>query len=173
MCIRDRLEEAGGFKGKITLAYNADSDHKPWTTATCNSIRDALGVDCVAQPVTTFAAFREQIGEGKMKGMFRSGWIADYPHIENFLTPLYATGGSSNDGKYSNEEFDTKLKDAAKAQGEESYALYQEAEKMLAEDMPAIPMWYYTSTIGWSEKLDNVKISKASGRPDLLNVTVK
>ena len=99
--------------------------------------------------------------------------LADYPHIENFLTPLYATGGSSNDGKYSNEEFDTKLKDAAKAQGEESYALYQEAEKMLAEDMPSIPMWYYTSTIGWSEKLDNVKISKASGRPDLLNVTVK
>lgn len=166
------LDEAGGFEGRMTISYNADSDHKPWVTATCNSIREALDVDCVAQPVTTFAQFREQIGDEEMKGMFRSGWIADYPHIENFLTPLYATDGSSNDGNYSNEEFESTLEEAAQAEGDESLALYQEAEAMLAgEDFPAIPMWYYTATIGWSENVSNVKVSQASGRPDLLNAT--
>lgn len=167
------FEEAGGFDGKMSLAYNADSDHKPWTTATCNSIRETLGVDCVATPTPDFATFRQQIGDRKMKGMFRSGWIADYPHIENFLTPLYGTNAASNDGDYSNPAFDAKLKEAAAATGDESLALYKEAEEMLVADMPAVPMWYYTATIGWSDKVDNVRVSQASGRPDLLSMTQK
>ncbi|WP_312720435.1 ABC transporter substrate-binding protein [Mobilicoccus sp.] len=168
------LQEAGGFKGgKLTISYNADSAHKDWVTATCNSIRGALGVDCVATPVTDFATFRDQIGAGKMKGMFRSGWIADYPHIENFLTPVFGKGGASNDNKYDNPEFEKKLTEAGKAQGEASLAAYQEAEQLLAADMPAIPMWYYTAQIGWSEKVENVKVNKSSGRPDLLQVTAK
>jgi len=166
------LAEAGGFKGKLTISYNADSAHKDWVTATCNSIRGALGVDCVATPVTDFATFRDQIGAGKMKGMFRSGWIADYPHIENFLTPVFGKGGASNDNKYDNPAFNAKLVEAGKLQGEQSLTAYQDAEKMLAADMPAIPMWYYTATIGWSEKVADVKVNKASGRPDLLNVSV-
>ena len=108
------LAEAGGFKGgKMTLSYNADSPEKGWTEATCNSIKSALGVDCVATPVVDFATFRTQIGDPacapgcrKMKGMFRTGWQMDYPSIENFLAPLYATGASSNDGDYSNPAFD-------------------------------------------------------------------
>lgn len=171
---KELFQEAGGFKGgKLAIAYNADSDHKAWTTATCNSIRSVLGVDCVATPVPDFATFRQQIGERKLPSMFRSGWIADYPHIENFLTPNFGTGASSNDGDYTNKEFDAKLKEAAAAEGEESLALYQEAEKMLAADMPSIPLWYYTATIGWSEKVDDVRVSQASGRPDLLSMTLK
>ncbi len=166
------FQEAGGFNGKLTISYNADSDHKPWVTATCNSIRSTLGVDCVATPVTDFATFRDQIGQQKMKGMFRSGWIMDYPHIENFLTPLFSKGASSNDNRYANPAFDAKLVEAGKLQGAESDAAYQDAEKMLAQGMPAIPMWYYTATIGWSEKLNTVNIN-SFGRPDLLSVTVK
>lgn len=166
------FQDAGGFNGKLTISYNADSDHKPWVTATCNSIRTSLGVDCVATPVTDFATFRDLIGSQKMKGMFRSGWIMDYPHIENFLTPLFSKNGASNDGKYDNPAFDAKLLEAGKLQGAESDAAYQDAEKMLATDMPAIPMWYYTATIGWSEKINTVNIN-AFGRPDLLSVTAK
>jgi oligopeptide transport system substrate-binding protein len=103
----------------------------------------------------------------------RSGWIQDYPHIENFLTPLYGTGASSNDSAYSNPKFDAKLKEAAKATGDDSLALYKEAEEMLLPDMPAIPMWYYTATIGWSDKVTDVRVSQASGRPDLFAMKQK
>lgn len=168
------LQEAGGFKGgKMAISYNADSDHKPWVTAACNSIRNALGVDCVASPVPDFATFRQKIGDRKMPSMFRAGWIADYPHIENFLTPLYGTGAASNDGDYSNPKFDAKLKEAAAAEGEESLALYKEAEEIVAADMPSIPLWYYTATIGWSDKVTDVHVSQASGRPDLLAMKLK
>jgi oligopeptide transport system substrate-binding protein len=171
---KDLFKKAGGFDGgKLSIAYNADSDHKGWVTATCNSIRDVLGVDCVATPVPDFATFRQKIGERKMESMVRSGWIQDYPHIENFLTPQYGTGASSNDSDYSNPAFDAKLVEAAKATGEESLALYKEAEEMLPAGMPSIPMWYYTATIGWSDKVTDVRVSQASGRPDLFSMNQK
>ncbi|NHA66892.1 peptide ABC transporter substrate-binding protein [Phycicoccus flavus] len=168
------LDEAGGFKGKqITLSYNADGGHKEWTEATCNSIKQALGVDCVAKGVVDFATFRAQIGEGKMQGIFRTGWQMDYPSIENFLAPLYTTGASSNDGKYSNPEFDKLIKDAAAATDEaEANSLYQQAEALLANDMPAVPLWYNKTVMGWSNKVDNVKIT-AFGTVDYTAVTTK
>ena len=56
-----------------------------------------------------FTTLRDQIVKKEIKGMFRTGWQMDYPSIENFLAPLYATGASSNDGEYSNPKFDAKL----------------------------------------------------------------
>jgi oligopeptide transport system substrate-binding protein len=169
-----KLDEAGGFKGgKMTLSYNADADHKPWTEATCNSIKGALGVDCVATPVVDFATFRSQIADKKMKGMFRTGWQMDYPSIENFLAPIYKTGASSNDGDYSNPEFDKLLNEAAaESDAAAANAKYQQAEALLANDMPSIPMWYSTATFGWSDKVTGVKIT-AFGTIDFSSLALK
>jgi oligopeptide transport system substrate-binding protein len=168
------LQEAGGFKGdKITLSYNADAAHKDWTEATCNSIKQALGVECVATGVVDFATFRTQIGERKMKGMFRTGWQMDYPSIENFLAPIFKTGASSNDGDYANPAFDKLLAEAAAEQDPAAAnTKYQQAEALLATDMPAIPMWYGKTTMGWSDKVTGVKIT-AFGTIDFTSVAVK
>ncbi|HEX6578630.1 MAG TPA: ABC transporter substrate-binding protein [Jiangellaceae bacterium] len=166
------LVAASGFTGTLTLSYNADADHQGWTEATCNSIKNATGVDCVATPVVDFATFRAAINAREMTGMFRTGWQMDYPSIENFLVPIYATGASANDGDYSNPDFDAKLDEAASAPSpEEAIALYQEAELMLAEDMPAIPMWYGKTIAGYSSNVDNVKITPFS-TTDLLSITL-
>lgn len=169
-----QLEKAGGFKDpKITLSYNGDGGHKEWTEAACNSIKQALGVDCVATPVVDFKTFRTQIGKREMKGLFRTGWQMDYPSIENFLAPIFATGASSNDGDYSNPKFDAKLKEAAAAPTlEEANKLYQEAEGILAQDFPSIPLFYGRATIGWSENVSNVKLT-AFGVPDFRSITAK
>jgi len=171
---KQMLQSAGGFKGdKMTLSYNADAAHKDWTEATCNSIKQSLGVDCQAVGVVDFATFRKQITDRKMKGMFRTGWQMDYPSIENFLAPIFRTGASSNDGDYSNPEFDKLLNEAA-AQTDATAAnqKYQQAEALLAQDMPAIPMWYGKTTMGWSNKVTNVKIT-AFGTIDFTSVTLK
>ena len=169
-----KLDEAGGFKGdKITLSYNADAAHKEWTEATCNSIKQSLGVECVATGVVDFATFRSEIGDRKMKGMFRTGWQMDYPSIENFLSPIFATGSSSNDGDYSNAAFDTLLQEAAaETDAAASNTKYQEAEALLAADMPSIPMWYGKTTMGWSDKVTGVKIT-AFGTIDFSSVSLK
>ncbi len=155
-----KLAEAGGFNGRLTLAYNGDAAHKDWVDAVCNSIKNTLSVDCVGAPVVDFKTFRTQVHDRKVKGMFRTGWQMDYPSIENFLTPIFKTGASSNDGDYSNPAFDKKLVEAAAApDAAQSNKLYQDAEAMLAADMPAIPTWYGKRAVGWSDNVTDVKIT--------------
>jgi oligopeptide transport system substrate-binding protein len=104
--------------------------------------------------------------------MFRTGWQMDYPSIENFLVPLYSSGASSNDNDYSNPEFDDLVNQAAQAQDDEALALYQEAERQLAEEMPVIPLWYGKTIAGYSTRVaqDSVKITPF-GTLDLLSIT--
>lgn len=166
------LAKAGGFTGQLTLSYNADGDHKAWTEATCNSIKSAIGIDCVATPVPTFAAFRQQITAKQATGMFRTGWQYDYPNMEDLLGPVYSTGGSSNDAHYSNPAFDAALnKASAQTDLDKANAGYVDAEKLLANDMPAIPLWSTKQQSGFSEKVSNVKVN-AFGVLDLIDITV-
>ncbi|MEP7159517.1 MAG: ABC transporter substrate-binding protein [Dermatophilaceae bacterium] len=167
------LAKAGGFNGKLAIGYNADASHKSWVEATCNSIRQALDVDCIGAPTSDFAAFRDAIGKHELTYMFRSAWTADYPHIENFLTPQYSKGAASNDTEYDNPAFDAKLAAAAKATGADSLKLYQDAEKMLDVDMPSIPLWYYQVNIGYSTKVTNVQLNRTDGRADLLSIKTR
>lgn len=166
----DLFNEAGGYDGTLTLSYNGDADHQGWVDATCNSIRNTLGVECNGAPEVDFATFRTKIGAREMPGMFRTGWQMDYPSAENFLVPLYKTGASSNDGDYSNPEFDALVDEAATKEGEEASELYNEAERLLAEEMTAIPMWYYKVISGYSTNVENVQITPF-GTVDLVSVT--
>ncbi|MFF0166234.1 peptide ABC transporter substrate-binding protein [Streptomyces prasinus] len=161
------IQEGGGLPGgKVTLTYNADTgSHKDWVDAVCNSINNALGNEraCAGNPVGTFADFRNQITRQKMSGPFRAGWQMDYPLIQNFLQPLYYTDASSNDGKWSNKNFDefvdraNQETDTAKAVG-----LFQQAEEVVRDNMAAIPLWYQNGSAGWSERLSDVKLNPFS-----------
>ena len=74
------------------MTYNADSPNKAWSEAVCNSIKNTLGIECIAVPTVDFATFNKKLDADEMKGIFRAGWQADYPSIENYLTPIYAKG---------------------------------------------------------------------------------
>ena len=74
---------------------------------------------------------------------------------------------------YSNPAFDKLLVEAAAAtDAAAANAKYQEAEALLATDMPVIPMWYTKSTMGWSEKVASMKIT-AFGTIDLTSICLK
>ncbi|MGQ0840786.1 peptide ABC transporter substrate-binding protein [Actinokineospora sp.] len=162
-----------GYTGTIELTTNADGGHKEWMTAACNSIKNALNLECTYIPIPTFAETRQIINAKQVKAIYRAGWIADYPSIENFMNQLYRTGASSNDGDYSNKKLDDLLVKADAAPSvDEANKLYQEAERILAEDMPAIPLWNQTAQYGWSERVDNVRLSSLR-ELDLSTVTVK
>ena len=166
-------DEAGGYKGTLTLTINGDGGHGPWAEAACNSIKNATGADCRVNTLPDFAQFNKFVDSGDWKGMIRSGWQGDYPSIENFLAPIYAKGADSNWSKYDNPAFDAKLKEAAAAStSDEANALYQAAEAMLAEDLPTAPMWYPATVVGWSDKVTNVKVN-AFGVLDYSAISLK
>jgi oligopeptide transport system substrate-binding protein len=161
------IQDGGGLPGgQIKISYNADSgSHKEWIDAVCNSVNNALGNDkaCVGNPVGTFADFRNQIGQHKMPGPFRAGWQMDYPLIQNFLQPLYYTNASSNDGKWSNKDFD-KLVDQANAETDKAKAiqLFQQAEGVVRDNMAAIPLWYQNGSAGYSDRISGVALNQFS-----------
>ncbi|QIB43758.1 peptide ABC transporter substrate-binding protein [Streptomyces aureoverticillatus] len=161
------VEEGGGIPGgTLKISYNADTgSHKEWVDAVCNSINKALGKSnaCVGNPIGTFADFRSQASQQKLDGAWRAGWQMDYPLIQNFLEPNYYTDASSNDGKYSNEDFD-KLINEANGETDTAKAVtkFQDAEKILAKDMPAIPLWYQNGSAGYSDRVSDVALNQFS-----------
>lgn len=161
------ITEGGGIPGgQVKISYNADTgSHKDWVDAVCNSINNALDNDkaCVGNPVGTFADFRNQIGQHKMPGPFRAGWQMDYPLIQNFLQPLYYTNASSNDGLWSNADFD-KLVNQANAEPDTAKAvdLFKQAEEVVRDQMAAIPLWYQNGSAGYSEGISNVALNPFS-----------
>lgn len=80
--------------------------------------------------------------------MFYWGWSADYPHPQNFLEILFASGSEYNIGGYSNQEVDSLLKMASQEQNREaSLELYRQAEQMMVSDAACLPLWYGKSYV--------------------------
>ncbi|ALU22222.1 ABC transporter substrate-binding protein [Corynebacterium pseudotuberculosis] len=148
------------FTGEFTIAYNSDGGHQSWVDAVANQIKNNLEISASGKPYPDFKSLRDEGTHRTIKGAYRTGWQGDYPLLGNFLSPLYATNASSNDGDYSNQEFDKKLNAAASASSvEEGIKLYQEAEEILYKDLPAIPLWYSNVTGGYSQNVNNVVFS--------------
>ena len=80
--------------------------------------------------------------------MYYMGWIADYPHPQNFLDVLFHSGADNNYGEYSNPEVDALL-EAAGVEGDSelSLALYQQAEQTLVADAACLPIYFGQSYI--------------------------
>ena len=75
--------------------------------------------------------------------MFYMGWIADYPHPQDFLEVLFHSGADNNHGEYSNPEVDALLEKAGvEPDNELSLALYQQAEQKLVTDAVCLPLWF-------------------------------
>ncbi|MGW7520872.1 peptide ABC transporter substrate-binding protein [Streptomyces sp. NPDC054796] len=163
---RQLIKQGGGLPGgKITLTSNVDTgSHQQWMEAVCNSINDTLGKSdaCSVNPVPTFGEFRKNIAGKKMKGLFRTGWQMDYPLIQNFLQPLYYTDASSNDSGYSSSTVDKLMDEANAAQESAAIAKFQEAEKQVLRDLPAIPLWYQNGNAGYSDRVSGVRLNPFS-----------
>ncbi|QWL29884.1 peptide ABC transporter substrate-binding protein [Rathayibacter toxicus] len=146
------------WSGTFTLAYNADGGHQGWVDAVTNSIKNTLGITAQGEPDPTFAQLRTKIVSRSIQTAFRSGWQADYPSLNDFLRPNYVTGGSSNDGDYSNPEFDSLvaagLSDTNNTSANQKF---QQAQEILLKDLPVLPLWYQNVTAGFGTSVANVK----------------
>ena len=146
------------WTGTFQIAYNADGGHQTWVDAVTNSIKNTLGIDASGAPYPTFKEARSAITDRSIQTAFRTGWQADYPGLYNFLGPLYATDASSNDGDYSNPQFDQLLSDGiAETDVDTQNQDFQKAQEILLQDLPAIPLWYSNVTCGFAEGVNNVK----------------
>ena len=167
-----KLYDAAGGPKDIKITYNVDGGHKAWVDAMCNQIKAALSINCTGQGEPKFADLLTKVEKKENVGLIRLGWIMDYPLMENYLGPLYGTTGSSNYYGYSNPAFDNLVKEGSAASTPEAaIQKWQQAEDILAKDMPVIPLRYGQNTYGHSEKVTNVEVD-AQQRVNLYKVEV-
>jgi peptide/nickel transport system substrate-binding protein len=75
---------------------------------------------------------------------FRGSWIADYPDAENYLSVFYSQNPAPpNYTRYKNPEFDLVFQKAlAETNDSLRYRLYRQADQILIQDAPVVPLWY-------------------------------
>lgn len=170
------LAETGFDTSKpIDLWFNAGAGHDAWVTAVGNQLRENLGITYALKGDLKFGEYLPVGRNKQFTGPFRLGWSMDYPSPQNYLEPLYTEAAlppGSNTAFYVNPAFDKKVKEGNSSKtNEEAIKKYQEAEDILLEDMPVMPMFFGKLQAVYSEKVSNVKFD-AFGQADLANVTV-
>ncbi|MBX6356670.1 MAG: ABC transporter substrate-binding protein, partial [Micromonosporaceae bacterium] len=168
---RKLYAQAGG-PARLRITYNADGGHKAWVDATCAQLAENLGVPCdgVAEP--TFADLAARLDSEQPVGMFRMRSLMSFPSMADYLGTLYATAGSSNYFGYSNPRFDQLVRegDAARKPAD-AIAKYQQAEDVLAQDMPVIPLRFGQADFAYSRRVAHVR-ADVFGRVDLAALTL-
>ncbi|HVM30209.1 MAG TPA: peptide ABC transporter substrate-binding protein [Candidatus Limnocylindrales bacterium] len=75
-------------------------------------------------------------------------WSADYPHAHDFLGLLLETGSASNEGQWSNAEYDALIAEAAATEDpDEQLRIYARAQAILRSEAPVVPVEYSS---GWA-----------------------
>jgi ABC-type transport system substrate-binding protein len=173
----DLLDQAGFDRSQpLDLWFNAGAGHDAWMEAVGNQLRENLGVEFVLQGNLDFAQYLP-LGESKgFTGPFRYGWSFDYPAAESYLTPLFTPQSfppiGSNYPFYENQEVVDLIAQGDKAATEEeAIELYQQAEDIIAEDMPMAPLFFTQIQTVHTEHVDNVRIDLFQ-RPVWSEITV-
>ncbi|MCX6319948.1 MAG: ABC transporter substrate-binding protein [Bacteroidetes bacterium] len=75
---------------------------------------------------------------------FRGSWIADYPDAENYLSVFYSKNPAPpNYTRYNNPAFDALFEKAITETNDSArYLLYQQADQLIMNDAPVVPLWY-------------------------------
>ena len=174
----NKLLDAAHFdrSKKIELWFNAGAGQDAFIEAVGNQLRQNLGVDFVLRGDLAIPEYMPLAMKKGFTGPFRAGWTMDYPSPQNYLEPLYSSSalppGGMNLSFYSNPVFDQLVDEGDQAASNaEAIAKYNQAEDVLLEDMPIIPMFFQVEQSVFSEHVSDVKVD-IFGRVEAAEVTV-
>ena len=143
---RKLLAEAGypGGKGcpSIEILFNTMDAHKLIAEAIQQMWKKELGIDAQLQNQEWKVYLDSQRQMNYQVARF--AWIGDYIDPNSF-TDLWLTGGGNNETGWSNAEYDGLITTASKeADPAKRMELFHKAETLLMEEMPIIPIYFYT-----------------------------
>jgi oligopeptide transport system substrate-binding protein len=152
---RRLLAEAGYPGGRgcppIELLYNTSDNHRAIAEAIQAMWRKNLGVE-VSLVNQEWKVYLDSVHSQNFQ-LARAGWIADYVDPHAFLE-IWSTGNGNNDTNWSNPEYDRLLQAALEAKTEaERYEIYQKLDAILVDEVPVIPIYYYTCNHAISPKV--------------------
>lgn len=140
------LAEAGFPEGRgfprVEILYNTSEGHKSIAEAIQQMWKKNLGIDVglYNQEAKVWLDAMRQ----KQYQISRAGWGGDYLDPSTFLDIMMSDSGN-NHTNWKNPEYDRLLLEARNtADQAKRFELFQRAEQILSEDMPIIPIYFYT-----------------------------
>jgi oligopeptide transport system substrate-binding protein len=128
--------------GPIEILYNTSEGHKKIAIAIQQMWKLALDIDVKLynqdwkSSLITISNLDYQVA--------RSAWIGDYPDPNTFLDTM-TTGNGNNRTGFTNAEYDALIRKAANTMDQQQrFEYFQQAEQILTEEVPVIPIYTYT-----------------------------
>ncbi len=143
---RELLAAAGHPGGKdlpkMQILFNTSEAHKSIAEAVQQMWNKELGieVELVNQEWKVYLDTEHKLDYDVSRG----GWIADYPDPYTFLS-TFASWSENNRTGWKNPRYDDLLAEAERTVDmKKRYDLFGQAETLMMEDVPLIPIYHYT-----------------------------
>ncbi|MEM0966188.1 MAG: peptide ABC transporter substrate-binding protein [Verrucomicrobiota bacterium] len=137
----------------IEFLFNTSETHRPIAEAIQSFWKERLGITItlVNKEWKTYLADRTN----RDFKIARAGWLGDYLDPDTFLG-LWTTESTNNFSGWSNPEFDRLMAEAGKLpSGKKRYQLLADAEEILLEELPLIPIFFYNRAYLISPRVKN------------------
>ena len=161
--------EAGYSRDKpleVELLYNTSDNHKKIAIALTAMWKQTLGIKVSLrnEEWKVYLNSRKQ----RQFQLIRNGWIGDYNDASNFLDLFRSDVGTMNPSAWKNSDYDKLMQQAeSETDSQKRIDIMQQAERLLLEEMPLIPIYYYTtqhllnSNIkGWQDNVMDIHPSR-------------
>ncbi len=159
------LKEAGFDKKnplKFELVYNTSESHKKLAIVVSSMWKKSLGVE-VELANQEWKTFLQKLSQRDFD-VARYAWMGDYNEASTFLSYFESTG--MNYARWSNVNYDEAMKLAIQAPTDiKRNDYYQQAEEVFADEMPAVPLYFYTRSVLKQTKVGGYsKMNASEGR---------
>lgn len=143
-----RLYAEAGYSAtrpaRVEIRYNTHDNHKKVATAIAAMWKQWLGVETELINEEWKVYLQNRRLKAKTE-LFRAGWIGDYNDANSFLEILQSTHGL-NDTGYANPRYDDLLRKAStEADPAQREVWLQQAEHIVLEDLPVLPIYFYVT----------------------------
>ena len=130
----------GGEPLTLDILYNTSEAHQSVAVAIGQMWKQTLGVEATLSN-QEWQTFLDSRGNQNYE-LARAGWCGDYNEASTFLD-IVTTASGYNDSKFSDAALDALMAEAKTAA--DPLSLYQQAEAIIDEQVPLIPIYHYAS----------------------------
>jgi oligopeptide transport system substrate-binding protein len=154
------LADAGYPDGKnfptLTILYNTNGSHQLPAQAIQDYWQKNLGISVKLQGQEW--AVYQQSEQGLQYDIARAGWIGDYIDPMTFMD-MFVTNGGNNETGWSNAAYDKDI-DVAKKSADQTVRMnaMHDAEKILMNEMPIIPIYFYVQNYVLKDNIKGVNV---------------
>lgn len=129
---------------EVELRYNTGDNHKRVALVVAWMWQQALGVR-TRLVNEEYKVFLQNRRGRRLTQVFRGDWIGDYDDAMSFAARMRSGSGLDDTG-YASARYDALVDQAgAEADPARRRALLEQAEQVLLEDLPIIPLYFYVS----------------------------